>query len=260
MDGLSGLIPDTVKTLRAFYKERAQPEQLGQLELEDLNQTRSSLKQHLNVLTEELGEKKAKMQKFWYRLKAIIVHSGEAGFGHYFSFIKIGEEWFCFNDSHVTLKTEEEVLAQAKGQVPGYEQCNCYCLFYERSTQRVTPEKDPKQQNFWALLPENVQDTIIQQIKPKMILRAKEDSLKTPAKDPTEPKKAFERPQFETEDLCEWMRQDYLFQMKSLDERKKVRQSEVSNLLPISNFEDFADVYVCKGISENALIGQIWAT
>lgn len=117
-------------------------------ELADLESTRRSLEQHVKVLKAELRDKKGKMSKFWYRLKAIIIHSGMVGFGHYFSFIKIKDKWFCFNDSHVSTKTEEEVLAQAKGQVRGYENCNCYCLFYERSNRESNSRKKRRAAGF----------------------------------------------------------------------------------------------------------------
>lgn len=37
-----------------------------------------------------------------YRLKAVIVHSGTSKSGHYYSFVRVGEEWYKFNDQTVT--------------------------------------------------------------------------------------------------------------------------------------------------------------
>ena len=41
------------------------------------------------------------------------MHSGSAGFGHYYSFIKYFEDgkWYKFNDDHVTRADEEELQA-----------------------------------------------------------------------------------------------------------------------------------------------------
>ena len=37
-----------------------------------------------------------------YKLSGILVHSGSADAGHYYSFIKVGDKWFEFNDKHVS--------------------------------------------------------------------------------------------------------------------------------------------------------------
>lgn len=37
-----------------------------------------------------------------YRLSGVLVHSGSAESGHYYSFIKVGEKWYEFNDKYVS--------------------------------------------------------------------------------------------------------------------------------------------------------------
>lgn len=37
-----------------------------------------------------------------YKLAGMLVHSGSAESGHYYSYIKIGEQWFEFNDKVVS--------------------------------------------------------------------------------------------------------------------------------------------------------------
>ena len=46
-----------------------------------------------------------------YRLSGILVHSGSAGSGHYYSYIKIGEKWYEFNDRKVS---EFNIVANLK--------------------------------------------------------------------------------------------------------------------------------------------------
>jgi ubiquitin carboxyl-terminal hydrolase 7 len=43
-----------------------------------------------------------------YNLYAIIVHTGSSMSGHYYSYIKLNDQWYEFNDSRVTLLEDEE--------------------------------------------------------------------------------------------------------------------------------------------------------
>ena len=116
----TSLIEASLKAVRDFYKGKQQ------------DQLRNRIKTDLKQIREKLISIEEQRDKFTYKLKAIINHSGGVLVGHYFSFIKIKDNWFCYNDSLVSLKTEEEVLKQAKGLLPGYFQSNCYCLFYSK--------------------------------------------------------------------------------------------------------------------------------
>ncbi|KAL7572012.1 hypothetical protein ACA910_001667 [Epithemia clementina (nom. ined.)] len=57
-----------------------------------------------------------------YRLFATVNHYGNLQSGHYVSYVKIDDQWYHCNDSHVSYTTESHVLQQG----------NAYLLFYER--------------------------------------------------------------------------------------------------------------------------------
>ena len=59
------------------------------------------------------------------------MHEGTGEFGHYYSFIKDGNQWFKFNDFHVTKVTELEVFSSAYGG--SNSNTSAYCIFYVRS-------------------------------------------------------------------------------------------------------------------------------
>ena len=40
-------------------------------------------------------------KKEWYRLHGVVVHSGTANYGHYYSYIEVNKEWLEFNDATV---------------------------------------------------------------------------------------------------------------------------------------------------------------
>ena len=64
-----------------------------------------------------------------YYLRGIVMHTGSAEFGHYFSHVKINNEWYTFNDTKVTKTTAEEIQKDAFGG-KSYSP-NAYLLFYE---------------------------------------------------------------------------------------------------------------------------------
>ena len=71
----------------------------------------------------------------WYELYAVLVHSGGANGGHYYSFVKdMGTgQWGEFNDSKVTIASEARVRSAFGGNSnkPGIGQ-NAYMLLYRR--------------------------------------------------------------------------------------------------------------------------------
>ena len=117
--------------MRNFYKEQLNESKEKQI-IQNSKEVNKILKNHLRSLQTIIEEKETYLERFSYKLKAVINHSGEANYGHYFSFIKIKKEWYCFNDSNVTLTTQDEVMKQSRGLNPGYEKCSCYCLFYDK--------------------------------------------------------------------------------------------------------------------------------
>lgn len=79
--------------------------------------------------------------RFTYRLKGVIVHSGTSEFGHYYSFIRIGEKWIEFNDTKVSefsptsenLKKEWFGADSDGGMFPFTSTSkSAYMLFYEK--------------------------------------------------------------------------------------------------------------------------------
>ncbi|KAG2381391.1 hypothetical protein C9374_006380 [Naegleria lovaniensis] len=64
-----------------------------------------------------------------YTLQSVVIHSGSAGGGHYYSYEKVGNHWYEFNDSTVT-KIEESQVEKAFGS--GSSHSNGYLLIYIR--------------------------------------------------------------------------------------------------------------------------------
>lgn len=52
-------------------------------------------------------------------LKGVVVHSGLLSDGHYYSYVKSGEEWLKFND-HLVTKVTDEVFKQNRGGMHPY--------------------------------------------------------------------------------------------------------------------------------------------
>lgn len=81
---------------------------------------------------EERGQKGGE-----YQLKGIINHSGNAQFGHFYSFLEVDGEWFCFNDTLVKRWSKQSILKFAKGMGDSRSQSNAYCLLYAKSNDRL---------------------------------------------------------------------------------------------------------------------------
>ncbi|KAJ3344309.1 Ubiquitin carboxyl-terminal hydrolase 25 [Gonapodya sp. JEL0774] len=88
-------------------------------------------KSRLATLWDELSTDDSK-----YALHAVLLHEGEAMFGHYWIYIHDpvgpnGPRWIKFNDTLVTVVSEEEVLRDRGGNA------NAYCLVYVRQQDRA---------------------------------------------------------------------------------------------------------------------------
>ena len=84
----------------------------------------------------------ASKQNIIYKLKAIIIHTGESDVGHYYSFIKdnVDNCWYKFNDEHVIKYDNTKVKIEAFGNNDNnsfYHETNAYLLFYEIDTKNI---------------------------------------------------------------------------------------------------------------------------
>jgi len=71
------------------------------------------------ALAEDLeGATDSKTSETNYHLRGMVVHSGQASGGHYYSYIKSGASWYKFDDGDVTeakMEDDEELRAQCYG-------------------------------------------------------------------------------------------------------------------------------------------------
>lgn len=76
----------------------------------------SDLMEQLNKekQNEEVEMQDVQADSLQYELIGVLVHTGNAGFGHYYAFIKhfVDGKWYKFNDEHVTPVDESDILAQ----------------------------------------------------------------------------------------------------------------------------------------------------
>ncbi|OMJ81589.1 hypothetical protein SteCoe_17897 [Stentor coeruleus] len=69
-----------------------------------------------------------------YKLKGVVIHHGRAEQGHYYSFIHEGENWYEFNDTVVSLSSEEVVRTNSFGRFgSSHSVPTAYLLIYERA-------------------------------------------------------------------------------------------------------------------------------
>ena len=85
--------------------------------------------------TEFINEGEAAREDYYkFRLKGVIMHSGKAEQGHYYSFVKLQDSWHEFNDSRVETVSEDLVRTKAFGKKTEDDAAPCaYLLVYERS-------------------------------------------------------------------------------------------------------------------------------
>lgn len=82
-------------------------------------------KQFINFPIDELDMSKhnvvKKNKKDLYSLYAICNHDGGPGGGHYHSYVKYNQKWYCFNDTNVNMISSNKLITSA-----------AYCLFYKK--------------------------------------------------------------------------------------------------------------------------------
>lgn len=84
---------------------------------------------------------------FNYRLKGVVVHTGSADSGHYYSFVEDNDKgWFEFNDIRVTPFDVNNLPDETFGSKDAYEDKikNAYLLFYEKVESKQSLESQPE--------------------------------------------------------------------------------------------------------------------
>lgn len=100
---------------------------------------------------EMLSQGKLPDSHFLYRLKGVVVHTGSADSGHYYSFIQDQDKkWFEFNDDRVTPFDPSRLPEESYGgkDEEDVKIKNAYMLFYERiQNDPLVPSLLTKQEN-----------------------------------------------------------------------------------------------------------------
>ena len=111
------------------------------------NQTELQVKKsNLQAKINELKEKQSKIRPpelLKYSLKGVIIHEGTVSYGHYYSYVKINENWFKFNDLEVEQVSEEIVMNNGRG-LSSKKSSNCYCLVYLKGKKKAVLIKRTK--------------------------------------------------------------------------------------------------------------------
>lgn len=71
-----------------------------------------------------------KILNFVYELRSIVIHQGVAHSGHFYTYVRLKDEWVCFNDIRVFTVQEDSVMASAFGGDAG--------LSWRRSNERAS--------------------------------------------------------------------------------------------------------------------------
>ena len=87
----------------------------------------SSKKNDALVNVEEKWYSTIFSKNIYYELKGIVLQSGNLSGGHYVSYIKINNKWFCFNDGEVSKVKTKLIMKVVK---------KSYMLFYIRKNKK----------------------------------------------------------------------------------------------------------------------------
>lgn len=133
--------------------------------LRELNGGLGTLDQRRRELVHKISElerQKSRIrppQQTRYTLKGVIIHEGTVNYGHYYSYVHINQEWFCFDDLQVEAVTEHVVMSTGKG-LSDKKSANCYCLVYVKGDPVTTDDKPFLPDNKWAYLPQRVKQSV----------------------------------------------------------------------------------------------------
>ncbi|KJE95150.1 ubiquitin carboxyl-terminal hydrolase [Capsaspora owczarzaki ATCC 30864] len=103
-----------------------------------------------------------------YRLHAVLVHRGQAMFGHYWAFIfdPTSQEWWKYNDSEVSRASFEEVERQSMGGDLTNNTSSAYCLVYVAAN--WFPHQQPKAAPD-HMTPERLMEMVSPQLRERLI-------------------------------------------------------------------------------------------
>ena len=95
--------------------------------IQSLREEIANLQSEILSLQSYINEVYSDMEKIEYRLHAVFIHEGDAGYGHYWLYLWNQEEkqWFKYNDSIVTRVSESVVFQDTSGK-----NMNVYALGY----------------------------------------------------------------------------------------------------------------------------------
>ena len=92
---------------------------------------------------------------YTYKLRGVVIHSGTAESGHYYSLVKLGAKWVKFDDEIVS--EVDNIEAEAFGNRKGQDSRNAYILLYERQTLLLMDGVSPYETQGMRGLSESVQ-------------------------------------------------------------------------------------------------------
>ena len=91
---------------------------------------------------------------FKYRLKGITLHVGNTDHGHYFSYIRTGEDlWIEFNDAKIEEISKEKLFKVAFGGTNDQNSPSAYILVYEKEIISFTEPQLSFKQRVFSLIP-----------------------------------------------------------------------------------------------------------
>lgn len=137
------------------------------IELKELTKEKEQALSSGKEFNKEIPNKKYPNDYYQYYLRGIIIHSGTADSGHYYSFIRDNNSWYEFNDTLVTTFDPNDIRREAFGgdekplsinlskstsltssNISKPKIRNAYILIYERS-QLYTYNKDQENLESW---------------------------------------------------------------------------------------------------------------
>lgn len=125
-----------------YFEEKGKNGKLGK-EINKLLNNGNQEKVRLSELKADKAKAYAPFSKVSYRLLSVTIHYGDLTGGHYYSYVRVGDRWFRFNDTVVTEVPKSKVFEDGQGLLSSF--AGCYCLFYEFEQDEEGPNNEPLQ-------------------------------------------------------------------------------------------------------------------